>query len=136
MAGGVALAALVALVYSYRQATTHPSRKLAGWMCKLAVFALLLLALLEPMSVTQTAKKGENDVLILADDSASLALKDPATGRPVGMIPGVEAGAVPPAGWWKQLEVVFRVQAFSFDDRLHDRADLSTRSFGATRSAW
>lgn len=135
VAGGIALAALVALIYSYRQATTHPSRKLAGWACKIAVFILLLLALLEPMSVTQTAKKGENDVLILADDSASLGLKDPATGKPVGLIPGVEAGAAAPAGWWKQLEDVFRVQGFSFDDRLHDRADLGTRTFGATRSA-
>lgn len=133
VAAVLAAAALAALVWSYRQPAHRSWRRWGAWSCKLAVFVVLLLALLEPMSVTRLARKGENEVLILADDSASQGLSDPLTGRPVGEIPGVSGTTS--GGWVKALENMFKVRTYAFDDRLRERSDLSTLNHQGQRSA-
>jgi uncharacterized membrane protein len=133
IAVALAVLALGALIFSYRQATTHASRKVAGLLCKLAVFALLLLFLLEPTAVSQKAKDGENDVIIMTDNSASLALKQggaPSAAETLktGWKQGDESG------WLHQLRETFRVHAFAFDDRLHEMDEIEKLDFKSQRS--
>ncbi|MFZ4765519.1 MAG: glutamine amidotransferase, partial [Roseimicrobium sp.] len=132
-ASALAVSALAALIISYQGMRSRRWRGFAAALCKLAVFALLLLMLLEPTSVTTLPKAGENDVLLLADDSASLALRDAATGKSIGET--LQAASAPTSGWQRALEATFRVHAFSFSDRLHERADFTALEFKGTRSA-
>ncbi|MEZ0275761.1 MAG: hypothetical protein ACAH88_12720, partial [Roseimicrobium sp.] len=124
---------LAVLWISYRGMTGRAWRREAAVLCKVLVFALLLLMLLEPMAMTRVPKPGQNDVLILADDSASLALLDAASGKPVGDV--VKSSLHRDADWMKSLEKTFRVRTFSYDDRLHERTELDSLKFAGMRSA-
>jgi uncharacterized membrane protein len=124
---------LAVLWISYRGMTGRVWRREAAALCKVLVFALLLLMLLEPMAMTRVPKPGQNDVLILADDSASLALLDAATGKPVG--DAMKSSLHRDADWMKALEKTFRVRTFSYDDRLHERTELDALKFAGMRSA-
>ena len=133
IAVALAVLAFVAIIFSYRQSSTHVWRRIAGFLCKLAVFALLLLFLLEPTSVMQKPKKGENDVLLLADNSASLNLKTGVGPTPAETLKE-SCKAAADGGWIHRLQEMFRVHAFAFDERLHEQADFSQMDFKSTRS--
>lgn len=147
----LAALAFLAILFSYRHASAHFLRRLAGFLCKLAVFALLLLFLLEPTSITRTPKKGENIVLLLADNSSSLTLR-PAPPAPAPALSHGSAAASSPAplsspgesfltsliaadasGWLHGLRQTFRVHAFAFDERLREQDDLKL-DFKGSRS--
>lgn len=134
---GLVFAAILLLGFGYRRSHGLLPRRLLAMFCKLAAFLLLILCLLEPMLVKQTAKTGENVVLLLGDTSASLALKDPDSGMPVGdklrSIFDHDTSALP--AWRTKLEEVFRVHAFTFDDRLHEQNQASKLDFKNPRSA-
>lgn len=133
VATGLAVLAFMAVLFSYRQSSTHAWRKLAGFLCKVAVFALLLLFLLEPTSVRQIPKDGENDLLVLADSSASLNLThgaNPSAGEALR----ASWKSAAENGWMHRLQETFRLHAFSFDDRLHETPDLSKMEFKGDRS--
>lgn len=124
---------LAVLWISYRGMTGRTWRREAAILCKVLVFALLLLMLLEPMAMTRVPKPGQNDVLILADDSASLALADSTTGKPAG--DPVKSALHRDAAWMKDVEKTFRVHTYSFDERLHERTQLDDLKFQGMRSA-
>lgn len=129
----LSVAALGVLWIAYRGVTGHAWRKEAAILCKVLVFAMLLLMLMEPMAMTRVPKPGQNDVLILADDSASLALTDSATGKAAG--DPMKVALQRDASWMKEVEKTFRVHAYSFDERLHERTHLDTLKFASMRSA-
>jgi uncharacterized membrane protein len=133
IAAALAGLAFVAIIFSYRQASSHALRRLAGFLCKVAVFALLLIFLLEPTSVRQRPKKGENDVLLLADNSASLGLK-PGGAASAGDTLKASWKEAADRGWIHHLQETFRVHSFTFDERLHERADGSALDFTGMRS--
>lgn len=137
VAAALVFAAAVLLWLGYRRSHGVFPRRFLALLCKFAVLALLIVCLLEPTLVKQTAKTGENVVLMLADNSGSLALKDPATGKPLGEplreIFDHDATALP--SWCKKLEEIFRVHAYVFDDRLHEQHQASKLTFEHPRSA-
>ena len=128
------VAALGLLWISYRGIAGRTTwRREAAILCKVLVFALLLVMLLEPTAVTKVPKPGQNDVLLLADDSASLSLTDASTSKPVGE--ALKDAAKPDAAWIKSLEETFRIHAFSYGDRLQERQDFAALEFKGLRSA-
>lgn len=137
VAGGLVLLTLVLLWLGYRRSHGVFPRRFVALLCKLAVLVLLILCLLEPMLVKQTAKTGENVVLLLADNSSSLSLKDPDTGKSLGEairpIFDHDANGVP--SWRTHLEKIFRVNLYAFDDRLHEHNQEAKLSFQSPRSA-
>ncbi len=128
----LAVVAVGVLWLGYRGITGRGWRREAALLCKLLVFALLLLMLLEPTVVKRVPKSGQNDILMVADDSASFSLPD-ASGKPVG--DAVKSAAGREAAWMKALEKTFRVHGFSFDDRIHERASFEGLQFKGVRSA-
>ncbi|CAN5915782.1 Ig-like domain-containing protein [soil metagenome] len=137
VAVGLVLLTLILLWLGYRRSNGMLPRRFLAMLCKLAVLFLLILCLLEPMLVKQTAKTGENVVLMLADNSASLALQDPDTGKPFGesLPPIFDHNADNRPAWRSKLEEIFRVHVYSFDDRLHEQNQESKLSFKSPRSA-
>lgn len=133
VAVALAALALVAIIFSYRQASSHVWRRIAGFLCKVAAFALLLLFLLEPTSVRQTPKKGENDILLLADNSASLGLK-PGSAPSAGEALKASWKSAEDSGWLHRLQETFRVHSFAFDERLHELPDIAKLDFKSARS--
>jgi uncharacterized membrane protein len=129
----LSVVSLSVLWLAYRGVAGRSWRKEAAILCKVLVFALLLLMLMDPMATTRVPKPGQNDVLILADDSASLALTDSATGKPAGE--PLKEALKADAGWMNKVEETFRVHAYSFDDRLHERTHLDTLKLTGMRSA-
>lgn len=137
VAVGLVLATMLLLWFGYRRSNGVLPRRVAAMLCKLAVFVLLILCLLEPMLVKQTAKTGENVVLLLADNSASLALNDPDTTKPLGeeLRPIFDHDTKGLPAWRTRLEGIFRVHAFIFDDHLHEQGKESKLTFKSLRSA-
>ena len=74
--GLLILIALVAIIWTYARARTA-----AGWTTlmvgmKLTAFVLLAICLLEPMYRYTRPEKGANLMVVMADDSQSLQIKD------------------------------------------------------------
>lgn len=130
--GLVVLAAIaVGLFLSYRRQSRIPPgiRWLAGGL-KLTGFALLLFFLLRPEVVRSFNRPGTNHWAILADNSASMTLKDQSGGRSrADRLNRILEPA--PDGWQEKLGADFIVDRFSFDQRLH-RQD--SRSFDGSAS--
>ncbi|MEY4483377.1 MAG: hypothetical protein RL693_829 [Verrucomicrobiota bacterium] len=137
VAVGLVLTALALLWFGYRRSNGLLPRRFLAMLCKLAVLVLLILCLLEPMLVKQIPKTGENVVLMLADNSASLGLKDPDTGKPFGesLHPVFDDDSKEIPSWRTKLDEVFRVHVYSFDDRLHEQNQESKLTFKSLRSA-
>ncbi len=137
VAVGLVLVTGLLLWLGYRRSNGILPHRFMAMLCKLAVFVLLILCLLEPMLVKRTAKTGENVVLMLADNSGSFALIDPVTGKPLGdpLRPIFDRDTHDAPSWRSKLEEIFRVHAFTFDDRLHEQTLNSKLDFKNPRSA-
>jgi hypothetical protein len=73
---------LALLLAGYLRSSLRGWRPWAAMACKAAVGVLLALCLLDPVRVTETPKKGANDVVVLADNSASLAIAETVESKP------------------------------------------------------
>ena len=136
MAGAVLVLALIFLAWSYTRSPLRGWKRLVALLCKTLVFALLALLLLDPIKTSEIPKKGANDLVILADNSAGLGVVDPVSKNMLGE-PGRAAlmtrGGQQPA-WLKGLGDIFRVQGYLFDDRLHETPDFAKLNFDGQRS--
>jgi hypothetical protein len=75
-AGLLILVALGAIIWTYAQARTSGGWKALMIAMKLAAFLLLAICLLEPMVRYSRPEKGANLMVVMADDSQSLQIKD------------------------------------------------------------
>lgn len=78
LAAGVVILVLGLLVFGYRRSPVRGWRRLAALLCKTSALALLALCLLDPLWTLSMPKKGENEVVVLVDASASLDLAESA----------------------------------------------------------
>jgi uncharacterized membrane protein len=76
LAAGVVILALCLLAVGYWRSPVRGWRRLAALLCKAGALALLSLCLLEPLWTRSMPKKGENEVVVLVDVSASLNLAE------------------------------------------------------------
>jgi uncharacterized membrane protein len=76
LAAGVVILVLGLLIVGYWRSPVRGWKRLAALFCKTAALALLALCLLDPLSTRSMPKKGENEVVVLVDASASLDLAE------------------------------------------------------------
>ncbi|MFO1487529.1 MAG: hypothetical protein U1F65_03535 [Verrucomicrobiota bacterium] len=127
----------VAAALIYWSNLRGPARAWTGGLCgalKLMGVTLLLLALLEPMQISQRVRPGANVFAVIADNSRSLQLKDDDAGTSRG-----EALRRLLSGggnhWQTLLEKDFQVRRYSFASRLENSRDFSELNFEGRSSA-
>jgi uncharacterized membrane protein len=123
-----------ALVWSTRHGSTRDVVRIVCGLLKLVGIALLLVALLEPLWVSQRARPGANVFAILADNSQSMNVKDAAESESRGdtvrhQLAG-ESGR-----WQSSLQENFQVRRYLFDSRLHNTRDFEELVFDGRTSA-
>ena len=132
-AGGILVAALVILAWSYRTATTGQLR----WVClslKLLGVAALAFCLLEPLWTGQRARPGANLFAVVADNSQGMQIHDAgeARSRGEGMRELLDPGR---ANWPAQLAGDFELRRYLFDARLQNTRDFAELNFDGRSSA-
>lgn len=122
--------ALGLVAWSYRR-TAGRAR---GWAAglKLAGFVLLLAALAEPRVLRVEARPGANQLLVLVDDSASLAIRDAGAAEPRSET--VRALLSDESGWLTRAEQDFDVRRHAFDRRLRALAGSDELAFAGDSS--
>ena len=88
---------------------------------KAIAIGLLALCLLEPMSQFEQAKPGANSLILMADTSQSLNVKD--SGQTESRAQQLSQLLDQDATWMNQLESNFELRRFTFDERATNVAD-------------
>ncbi len=135
IAAGVIVVGLFIVVRSFRDSTLRGWPKWLAASSKLAALALISVLLLEPQMVSEIPRKGANDVALLADNSASLAISDPLTKIAPAAAVRAALGGSPLPAWQGNLQETFRTQRFTFDTRLREATDFSALDFKGAGSA-
>jgi hypothetical protein len=134
MAAGATGAALVVLIVMYRRTPNRDIWHTIALSLKLLGVVLLALCLIEPLSSSQRAKTGANLFLVVADNSAGMAIRDQGETRTRGELlrDTLQAGQ---GGWLADLVANFQVRSYLFDSRLHRTTDFSDLTFDGRASS-
>lgn len=135
------LAALVVVLVlgllwqGYRRSPLHGWRKLAAFCCKLAALALLALCLLDPLWTRQQPKKGENEVIVLVDNSASLETAETA-GAPTraSQVAAALKSGDADSPWLQALGEDFRLRLMTAGAQTQSVPHFRALTFDGTRS--
>lgn len=111
----LAVAAAI-LIWSYVRSRASGPMKLLLTTMKLAALVLLGICLLEPMERSTHPEKGANLMVVMADDSQSLQIKD--RGESDTRETLVKRILNEESGWLTKLTNVFDVRRYQFDRRL------------------
>lgn len=105
-------------------------------LCKLAVAALLTLLLTDPVWSRKQPKAGENEVVILADNSASMNVAEVPGARTRGDLvrEALGGGKAGRPSWMNELELQFRLNPQRVDERLEASSDFSELGFEGKKS--
>ena len=129
--------AILLLLLTYRRSPLRGGTRLAAISLKAIGLLLLALALMEPVHLDETPKKHANDVAILADNSAGLAVPL-GEGReaPSATLRASLIGVSPdqPPGWIAGIAETFRVQPFLVDRGLRQTSDFTALDFARNSS--
>lgn len=129
---GLGILALIVLALGYRRISIPQPWKAVAFLLKAIGLLLLALVLLEPMWTGESPKKGANDLVILADNSAGLSIED--AGKEMkDLLAGPEPGTLPE--WLDQAQETFRLQTYRFGEQLERTADYTSLDFTDTSSA-
>lgn len=112
------IAALVAIpvaIWSNFSRQLSPGRSSILSVLKAIAIGLLVLCLLEPINQFEQAKPGANSLIILADTSQSLDVKD--IGQTSSRAEELSELLDPDATWLNQLERNFELRRYTFDER-------------------
>lgn len=126
------------LYRGYQGAALPPTQRLLAATCKALALLLIGFCLLDPVSVRENPKKGANEVLILADNSLSLGIREttdataPTRGEQLRRAL-LNADNTEPE-WLADLRKDFRVRIQAIDQRSRTIADASALSFDGTAS--
>lgn len=126
----------VVLLWGYRKSPLHGLTKGVAMLCKLGAWALLAMCVTDPVWSRKQPKTGENEVVIVADNSASLNVAETHGGRTRGDLVQEALGrdAKSPPAWMDELGRMFRVKTQVVDERLQSVADMSKLDFKGSKS--
>lgn len=135
LAAGVAVLVLALLVWGYARAPLRGGRRWAAAWCKLTALALLALCLLDPLWTRQQPKKGENEVIVLVDTSASLGVAESAGGETrAAQVQAALADGSDDAAWIKALGDDFRLRLLRSGSQTASVPHFRGLTFDGTRS--
>jgi hypothetical protein len=135
LAALVVVFVLALLWLGYRRSPLRGWRKLAAITCKLAALALLALCLLDPLWTRQQPKKGENEVIVLVDTSASLDTAEKA-GEPTraAQVTAAVKSGDEDAAWIKALSEDFRLRLMTAGSQTQSVPHFRALKFDGSRS--
>lgn len=135
LAAAVVLLVLGLLVVVYVRSPLRGWRRVAALFCKLGALALLALCLLDPVWTRTQPKKGENEVIVLVDTSASLDLAETAGGETrASLVQAALTAANDDAAWIKALGDDFRLRLMTGGSQTKSVPHFRSLSFDGTRS--
>ena len=128
---------VILLLWGYVKSPLNGWRRWAAMGCKALAAVLLAACLLDPVQVTESPKKGANEVIVLLDNSASLAIAEKTGGMTRGeeMKASLSGTGKQWAPWLEQLRSTFRVRLQAVDERVHGVGDASELDFTGRQSA-
>ncbi|MBK8038782.1 MAG: hypothetical protein IPK22_16875 [Verrucomicrobiaceae bacterium] len=135
LATGVVILVLGLLVVGYWRSPVRGWRRLAALLCKTGALVLLALCLLDPLWTRSMPKKGENEVVVLVDASASLDLAE-STGsetRAAQVQKALVAGN-DDAAWIRALGEDFRLRLMTAGSQTVSVPHFRGLKFDGTRS--
>ncbi|MDZ4288202.1 MAG: glutamine amidotransferase [Prosthecobacter sp.] len=135
-AAGVIAVGLVLLAVGYRRSPLRGWTRCAALACKASAWILLAVLVADPVWSRTQPKIGENEVVIAADNSASLAIAEQAgkTTRAAQMKAalGGNSDAAPP--WLDELSKMFRVKTQMVGERLQNVGDFQSLTHDGQKS--
>ena len=117
-----ALLAIPVVFWSNLSRQINPRRGLALSALKTTAIVLLVLCLLEPVSQFEQAKPGANSLIVMADASQSLDIKD--VGQTESRAQQLSQLLSQDAPWMNQLERNFELRRYTFDQRAANVVDF------------
>jgi uncharacterized membrane protein len=133
-AGVLLLATLVLLAWSYRRGPARgPVPRIAFGLKFLGILALAL-CLIEPIWSGRRATSGANVVVVVADNSRGMSIRDDGTDQTRGEIlrQVLQTGK---EGWLGVLGGTFQIRQYLFDSRLRRTSDFSDLTFDGTATS-
>jgi uncharacterized membrane protein len=126
---------LLLLVMGYVKSPLRGWRRLAAMACKAAALALLALCLLDPLWTRTQPKKGENEVVVLVDTSASLDLAESVGGQTrAAQVQAALADGNSDAAWIQALGEDFRLRLMTGGAQTVSVPHFRGLKFDGTRS--
>ena len=121
-----------ALIWSYVRHGGQLWFCIVAAACKITAIVLLAICLLEPMLSTQKPRRGANLLLLLADSSQSLQLRD--AGQRQTREQMLRAKLTEQTSWQDRLDDEFDVRRYTFDRQLQssDFADYRADGIGSS----
>ena len=117
-----ALLAIPIVVWSNFSRQVSPRRGIVLSLLKAIAIVLLVICLLEPMSQFEQAKPGANSLIVMADASQSLDVKD--IGQTTSRAQELAQLLKQDATWLNQLERNFELRRYTFDERATNVVDF------------
>ncbi len=123
------------LVVGYWRSPLRGWRRLAAMGCKLGALALLALCLLDPLWTRTQPKKGENEVILLVDTSASLeTAESPGAATRASQVAAALKSGDADAAWITALAEDFRLRMMTVGAQTRSVPHFRALSFDGTRS--
>jgi uncharacterized membrane protein len=123
-------AALASILWSYARARTARSVKIAGATLKVVGVSALVICLLDPLMAGTRPRRGANAFVILADNSASLSIRDDHTTQSRGE--WMRHILEQEAPWRTRLGQDFDVRGYAFDTHLRGIDGFEALTFDGT----
>ena len=117
-----AILAIPIVFWSNFSRQISPRRGFVLSIMKAIAIGLLVLCLLEPMSQFDRVKPGANSLIVMADASKSLDVKD--IGESQSRAQQLSKLLMPDATWLNQLERNFELRRYTFDERATNVVDF------------
>lgn len=143
-AGALLITALAVMLWSYRRAPRLGVVHAVAFSLKLLGILILALCLIEPLWSGRRAKSGANLLIVLADNSSGMTVRDRDASRSRGEIlrglleagQGVTgSGLTSKPGWLAALSNDFQMRPYLFDSRLRRTTDFSELTFDGKATA-
>ncbi|MDI6449918.1 glutamine amidotransferase [Anaerobaca lacustris] len=129
----LALAATGLLVWTYRRSPRNDPAGRIAFVAKLLGVFVLTMCLIEPLWSGRRAKSGANLFVVIADNSASMNIRDPDSDRTRGEILR-DALDVTRTDWLAALADSFQFRMYTFDSRLRRTSNFSELTFEGAAS--
>ena len=135
LAAGLVALVFVLLVWGYLKSPLRGWRRFAALGCKLGALVLLALCLLDPLWTRTQPKKGENEVVVLVDTSASLDLDESGSGKTRGsLVKEALVSGEADAAWITALGEDFRLRLMTGGSQTKSVPNYRGVTFDGTRS--